>query len=204
MALQAFNPWVRLLRDIAVLPNSTRSLVFSAFQFLRPDGPGQLLLLWLIPLGSALGTRSRRCRPILFLPIVFQTRPDVRIRVRSIVIRIRVRHTAIRIRVVVAAIDHTAYWENPPFSDCKVTKSFLSLSFCYDFTTFFRRADARILYIFALTLCRFAPDFSLHASSDHAHATSVNALYAATLEAFTRWPRKARRDPMLAYVLEAS
>ena len=145
MALQAFNPWVRLLRDIAVLPNSTRSLVFSAFQFLRPDGPGQLLLLWLIPLGSALGTRSRRCRPILFLPIVFQTRPDVRIRVRSIVIRIRVRHTAIRIRVVVAAIDHTAYWGNPPFSDCKVTKSFLSLYFFYDFTTFFRRADARIL-----------------------------------------------------------
>lgn len=40
---------------------------------------------------------------------VVQARPDIRVRIRSIVIRIRVRHAAIRIRVVVAAIDHTAY-----------------------------------------------------------------------------------------------
>lgn len=41
--------------------------------------------------------------------LVVQTRADIRVRIRSIVIRIRVRHAAIRIRVVVAAIDHTAY-----------------------------------------------------------------------------------------------
>lgn len=46
----------------------------------------------------------------------FQTRADIRVRVRSIVIRIRIRHTAIRIRIVVPAIDHTAYWETPPFA----------------------------------------------------------------------------------------
>ena len=43
-----------------------------------------------------------------------QARPDIRVRIRSIVIRIRVRHAAIRIRVVVAAIDHTAYWGTQP------------------------------------------------------------------------------------------
>ena len=41
--------------------------------------------------------------------LVVQMRPDIRVRIRCIVIRIRVRHAAIRIRVVVAAIDHTAY-----------------------------------------------------------------------------------------------
>ena len=41
--------------------------------------------------------------------VVCQTRPDVRVRVRSIIIRIR--HAAIRIRVVVATINHTAYGE---------------------------------------------------------------------------------------------
>lgn len=41
--------------------------------------------------------------------LVVQTRADIRVRIRGIVIRIRVRHAAIRIRVVVAAIDHTAY-----------------------------------------------------------------------------------------------
>ena len=37
-----------------------------------------------------------------------QARPDIRARIRSIVIRTRARHAAIRIRVAVAAIDHTA------------------------------------------------------------------------------------------------
>lgn len=44
----------------------------------------------------------------------FQTRADIRIRVRSIVIRIRIRHTAIRVRIVVPAIDQTDYREAPP------------------------------------------------------------------------------------------
>ena len=43
-----------------------------------------------------------------------QTRADIRIRIRSIVIRIRIRHTAIRVRIVVPAIDHTDYREAPP------------------------------------------------------------------------------------------
>lgn len=42
--------------------------------------------------------------------IVGETRADIRIRIRGIVIRIRIRYTAIRVRVVVTAIDHTAYW----------------------------------------------------------------------------------------------
>lgn len=50
-----------------------------------------------------------------YIWVVFQTRPDIRVRVRCIVVRVRVRHTAVRIRVVVAAIDHTAYRGNPPF-----------------------------------------------------------------------------------------
>ena len=53
------------------------------------------------------GARPHRCTPIYF---DFQTRADIRIRIRRIVIRIRIRHTAIRVRVVVPAIDHTAYW----------------------------------------------------------------------------------------------
>ena len=38
-----------------------------------------------------------------------QTRPDGRVRVRSIVTRIRNRHAAIRTRAVVATINHTAF-----------------------------------------------------------------------------------------------
>ena len=53
--------------------------------------------------------------PLLYADrLDFQTRADIRIRVRSIVIRIRIRHTAIRIRIVVPAIDHTDYREAPP------------------------------------------------------------------------------------------
>ena len=67
------------------------------------------LLLWLVPLGSTLGTRSRCRRPIKKSLVVCKTRADIRVRIRRIVIRIRIRHTAIRIRVVVATINHTAY-----------------------------------------------------------------------------------------------
>ena len=63
------------------------------------------LLLWLVSLGTTLGTRPRCCTPIGD----FQTRADIRIRIRGIVIRIRIRDTAIRVRIVVPAIDHTAY-----------------------------------------------------------------------------------------------
>lgn len=50
-----------------------------------------------------------------------------------------------------------------------------------------------------LSFCRFAPALTLCA-----YATSVAALYAATLDALTRLPRKARREPTYVYVLEAS
>ena len=82
----------------------------KTFQFLQDWK--DLLLLWLVSLGTTLGTRPRCCTPIGD----FQTRADIRIRVRSIVIRIRIRHTAIRVRIVVPAIDHTAGWETPPFA----------------------------------------------------------------------------------------
>ena len=62
-------------------------------------------MLWLVSLGTAL----RNTSPLLYADSYdFQTRADIRIRIRSIVIRIRIRHTAIRIRIVVPAIDHTA------------------------------------------------------------------------------------------------
>ena len=64
--------------------------------------------------------------PLLYADLLdFQTRADIRIRVRSIVIRIRIRHTAIRIRIrhtatrirmVVPAIDHTDYWGTLPLA----------------------------------------------------------------------------------------
>ena len=49
------------------------------------------------------------------------------------------------------------------------------------------------------TFCRFAPALTLYAAG---HATSLNDLNAATLDALTSRPRKARREPMLVYVLE--
>ena len=53
--------------------------------------------------------------PLLYADLLdFQTRADIRIRIRSIVIRIR--HTAIRIRIVVPAIDHTDYWGTLPLA----------------------------------------------------------------------------------------
>ena len=39
--------------------------------------------------------------------ILVETRPDIRIRIRSVVIRIRVRNTSIRIRIVTTTIQHT-------------------------------------------------------------------------------------------------
>ena len=50
-----------------------------------------------------------------------------------------------------------------------------------------------------LSFCRFAP--ALRASL---YAASLNALYAATLCAFTIWPRKARREPTYELAFEAS
>lgn len=55
--------------------------------------------------------------PLLYADLLdFQTRADIRIRIRSIVIRIRIRHTAIRIRIVVPAIDQTDYWGTLPLA----------------------------------------------------------------------------------------
>ena len=54
-----------------------------------------------------------------------------------------------------------------------------------------------MLSLFALGRCATA--FSLSA-----YAASTNALYAATLCALTRLPRKARREPTFVFVFEAS
>ena len=51
------------------------------------------------------------------------------------------------------------------------------------------------------TFCRFAPALTLYAAG---HATSLNDLNAATLDALTSRPRKARREPMLVLVYEES
>lgn len=51
------------------------------------------------------------------------------------------------------------------------------------------------------TFCRFAPALTLYAAG---HATSLNDLNAATLDALTSRPRKARREPMYVYVYEES
>ena len=51
------------------------------------------------------------------------------------------------------------------------------------------------------TFCRFAPALTLCAT---AYATSLTDLNAATLDALTSRPRKARREPISAYVNEAS
>ena len=112
MKAGAFLPWVQVLRAVTDLPNSTRHSVFhlsGTWAVPCPLLEVKPLLVGLGSLGTALGTRPRRCTPISVSLVVVQTRPDIRVRVRRIVIRIRVRHTAIRIRVVVAAIDHTAY-----------------------------------------------------------------------------------------------
>ena len=148
------------------------------------------------------GARPHRCTPIYF---DFQTRADIRIRIRSIVIRIRIRHTAIRIRIVVPAIDHTAYGKL--YQDAKLlifqpTQAIILKISCK--ATIFQRkpqhhqVPAKILKFFdrltpvmpRLSFCRFAP--ALRASR---YATSTIALYAATLCALTILPRKARREP---------
>ena len=49
------------------------------------------------------------------------------------------------------------------------------------------------------TFCRFAPALTLYAAG---HATSLNDLNAATLDALTSRPRKARREPMYVLVYE--
>ena len=160
-------------------------------------------------LGTALGTRPRRCTPISVSLVVVQTRPDIRVRVRRIVIRIRVRHTAIRIRVVVAAIDHTAYRSFHPEKCILSAFRLQRYSFSarlpkipptstglrpYFLMSSFLRHHALTLYALSLrSRFRFL-----------AYATSTAALYAATLSATTILPRKARRDPTLEYEFDAS
>ena len=129
-----------------------------------------------------------------------ETRPVVRIRIRSIVVRIHVGDTAIRIRVVVAAIDHTAY-ENFRLFDLQ----------SYSFPARIPKKSTNIDGLKPVFLDVFVPQtsrfFALSLRSRFrflAYATSVAALNAATLCATTTFPRKARRDPKPAYELDAS
>ena len=97
-------PRARLLRTVSGLPNPTRH---SIFQFSSPEKAAVTEACFL---GTTVGTSPRCCTPIKnFFSIVVQTRTDVRVRIRGIVVRIRHRDTAIRVRVVVATINHTAY-----------------------------------------------------------------------------------------------
>lgn len=201
MKAGAFLPWVQVLRAVTDLPNSTRHSVFhlsGTWAVPCPLLEVKPLLVGLGSLGTALGTRPRRCTPISVSLVVVQTRPDIRVRVRRIVIRIRVRHTAIRIRVVVAAIDHTAYGSFHP-EKCILSAFRLQR---YSFS-------ARLPKI-PPTSTGLRPYFLMssylrhHALRFVAYATSTAALYAATLSATTILPRKARRDPTSAYELDAS
>lgn len=167
------------------------------------------LLVGLGSLGTALGTRPRRCTPISVSLVVVQTRPDIRVRVRRIVIRIRVRHTAIRIRVVVAAIDHTACRSFHPEKCILSAFRLQRYSFSarlpkipptstglrpYFLMSSYLRHHALTLYALSLrSRFRFL-----------AYATSTAALYAATLSATTILPRKPRRDPKFELEYNAS
>ena len=131
----------------------------------------------------------------------FQTRADIRVRIRSIVIRIRIRHTAIRVRIVVPAIDHTAYWETPPF--CYKGKQYLpkssknaTVSAQYGASRpFFKKKSTG----FAGRVLSLRSRFNALA-----YAFSLNDLYATTLDALTSFPRKARREPTNVFAYEAS
>ena len=215
MEAEAFLPWVQVLRAVTDLPNSTRHSVFhlsGTWAVPCPLLEVKPLLVGLGSLGTALGTRPRRCTPISVSLVVVQTRPDIRIRVRRIVIRIRVRHTAIRIRVVVAAIDHTAYGSFHP-EKCilsafrlqrysfsarlpKIPPTSTGLRPYFLMSSYLRHHALTLYSLYALSLrSRFR--FS-------AYATSTAALYAATLSATTILPRKARRDPTYANEYDAS
>ena len=212
MEAEAFLPWVQVLRAVTDLPNSTRHSVFhlsGTWAVPYPLLEVKPLLVGLGSLGTALGTRPRRCTPISVSLVVVQTRPDIRVRVRRIVIRIRVRHTAIRIRVVVAAIDHTAYRSFHPEKCILSAFRLQRYSFSarlpkipptstglrpYFLMSSYLRHHALTLYALSLR-SRFR--FS-------AYATSTATLYAATLSATTILPRKARRDPTYAYEYDAS
>ena len=215
MKAGAFLPWVQVLRAVTGLPNSTRHSVFhlsGTWAVPCPLLEVKPLLVGLGSLGTALGTRPRRCTPISVSLVVVQTRPDIRVRVRRIVIRIRVRHTAIRIRVVVAAIDHTAYGSFHP-EKCilsafrlqrysfsarlpKIPPTSTGLRPYFLMSSYLRHPALTLFSLYALSLrSRFR--FS-------AYATSTAALYAATLSATTILPRKARRDPTNVYEYDAS
>lgn len=170
----------------------------------------------LFPSAPPWGARPRCCTPISSFLLVVQARADIRIRVRSIVIRIRIRHTAIRVRIVVPAIDHTASWETPPFFfQCKVTHILPKLSSPTSLWSPFNHCSSatghkpRIFKIFrpayagnAISVLSLRSRFG--ALRFPLYASSLSALYAATLCALTSLPRKARREPTFACAYEAS
>lgn len=207
MEVEAFLPWVQVLRAVTDLPNSTRHSVFhlsGTWAVPCPLLEIKPLLVGLGSLGTALGTRPRRCTPISVSLVVVQTRPDTRIRARRIVRRIRVRHTATRIRVEVAAIDHTAYGSFHP-EKCILSAFRLQR---YSFSARLPKippTSTGLRPYFLMSSClrhhalRFVASLPLSV-----YATSTATLYAATLSATTILPRKARRDPTLALEPDAS
>ena len=97
-------PRAKLLRIVTDLPNPiARHVIF------------QLSVIKQYCCGLPPSALHRGHVPIVVRRLfVGETRADIRIRIRGIVIRIRIRDAAIRVRVVVPAIDHTAYWAAPP------------------------------------------------------------------------------------------
>lgn len=130
------------------------------------------------PSVTAMPTR-RRCRRTD--ETVVQTRPVVRIRIRCVVIRIRVRDTAIRIRIVVTPIEHTVLGDSA-LNFCKGNLFFSDI--CQN-----QKKSTATGGIYHLQRVDFSDlRFTLY-------ETSLAALYLATLDALTIFPRKARRDP---------
>lgn len=70
-----------------------------------------LLLLRLIPLGSAGGHVLLPLANNIYIYIVCKARTDIRVRSAGIVVRVRVRNTAIRVRAVVRPVHNTTLEE---------------------------------------------------------------------------------------------
>ncbi len=179
----AFNPWVQPLRIANDLPSSTHHLVFqfSVIPYAVTEACPPRHRIW--------DTSLFLYADYSIIYFVCQTRADIRVRVRCIVIRIRVRNTTIRIRVVVATIDHTTIGER-----------YLCLAKILIFSKFFdgltpvfgcfqKREQNALRFVASLPLSLYA--------------TSTAALKSATLSATSISPLKARREPIPASAYDA-
>lgn len=186
---KAFISWVQVLRDVAVLPNSTPHSIFHLSGTLP-------LLVRLSSLGTALGTRPHCCTPIL---VSLLCCPDAT----------RYSHSSSTHRYSHSRTTHRhshshcccrdrphGLWELPPVKFGQMYSNKMSVPKLFQSSTGLRPFSGMSSFLrhYALSLCRFAPVYT----------TSTIALNAATLCATTILPRKARRDPIVAFELDAS